>query len=33
MLRRLTRADWLLSAIALTLLVAGCKNGSGGSGY
>lgn len=32
MLRRLTRIDWLLSAVALTLLVAGCKNG-GGSGY
>jgi len=33
MLRRLTRSDWLLSVIALTLLVAGCKNGGGGSGY
>lgn len=33
MLRRLTRVDWLLAVIALTLLVAGCKHGTGGSGY
>jgi hypothetical protein len=32
MLRRLTRSSWLMSAIALTLMVAGCKNG-GGTGY
>lgn len=32
MLRRLTRSDWLLSTIALVLLLAACKNG-GGSGY
>ncbi len=33
MLRRLTRSDWLLAGVALTVFLAGCKNGSGGSGY
>jgi hypothetical protein len=34
MMQRLTRLEWLLSAITITVFLAGCKNGgSGGGGY